>query len=69
MLTAAFFCSMADSLEAQNSSKFTAGKVSDIHPQGWLHSARWFTLDGRRLNGKPSEKGVYINNGIKIIIK
>jgi hypothetical protein len=29
----------------------------------------WFTLDGRRLSAKPSRAGVYINNGIKIVIK
>ena len=29
----------------------------------------WFTLDGNRLSGKPSAKGVYINNGKKIVIK
>ena len=29
----------------------------------------WFTLDGRRLNGKPTTKGVYINNGKKVFIK
>ena len=29
----------------------------------------WFTLDGQRLNGKPTAKGLYINNGHKIIIK
>ena len=29
----------------------------------------WYTLDGRRLNGKPSRAGVYINNGIKVVIK
>ncbi|MBR1499060.1 MAG: hypothetical protein IJ615_05465 [Bacteroidaceae bacterium] len=29
----------------------------------------WYTLDGRRLNGKPSRAGVYIYNGIKTIIK
>lgn len=29
----------------------------------------WYTLDGRRLAGKPSSKGIYINNGNKIIIK
>ena len=34
------------------------------------HSAdAWFTLDGRRLSGKPSVKGVYVNNGRKVIIK
>ena len=29
----------------------------------------WFTLDGRKLSGKPSVKGVYVNNGRKVIIK
>ena len=29
----------------------------------------WYTLDGNRLSGKPSAKGVYINNGKKIVIK
>ena len=33
------------------------------------NSDAWFTLDGRRLSGKPSRAGVYINNGIKIVIK
>ena len=32
-------------------------------------AAQWFTLDGRRLNGKPSRAGVYINNGNKVVIK
>ena len=29
----------------------------------------WYTLDGVKLNGKPTKKGIYINNGKKIIIK
>jgi len=29
----------------------------------------WYTLDGRRLSGKPSQKGVYINGGVKVVIK
>lgn len=29
----------------------------------------WYTLDGRRLNGKPTKKGMYIYNGKKIFIK
>ena len=29
----------------------------------------WFTLDGRRLSAKPLRAGVYINNGIKVVIK
>ena len=37
-----------------------------------LHSSLkegWYDLQGRRLNGKPTEKGIYINNGIKVVIK
>lgn len=29
----------------------------------------WYTLDGRRLFGKPTKTGIYINNGKKVIIK
>ena len=32
-------------------------------------NAAWYSLDGRRLSAKPSRAGVYINNGIKIVIK
>ena len=29
----------------------------------------WYSLDGRKLQGKPSRAGVYINNGIKRVVK
>ena len=29
----------------------------------------WYTIDGVRLSGKPSTKGIYINNGRKVVIK
>ena len=29
----------------------------------------WWTLDGTRLSGKPSQRGIYINNGKKVAIK
>ena len=29
----------------------------------------WYTLDGRKLNGKPAARGLYIHNGKKIIVK
>ena len=32
-------------------------------------SEAWYTLDGVRLSSKPSRKGIYINNGRKIVIK
>jgi len=30
---------------------------------------RWFDLSGRQLEGKPTQKGVYINKGKKAVIK
>ena len=29
----------------------------------------WFSLDGTKLDGKPTKSGVYINNGKKIVVK
>lgn len=40
----------------------TTGKMT-------FDSEAWYTLDGVRLSGKPSRKGIYINNGRKIVIK
>jgi len=30
---------------------------------------KWYTIDGRRLNGKPSRRGIYIFNNQKIVIR
>ena len=32
-------------------------------------SQGWYTLDGRKLNGKPTQKGIYVNGGRKVVIK
>ena len=32
-------------------------------------TAAWYTLDGRKLNAKPTTKGMYILNGKKVIVK
>ena len=29
----------------------------------------WYTLDGHQLIGKPTQRGIYINNGKKVIVK
>ena len=31
--------------------------------------AEWYSLDGRKLNGAPTEKGLYIINGKKVLVK
>lgn len=33
------------------------------------HPEEWYTLDGQKLNKKPSRKGLYILNGQKVVIK
>jgi hypothetical protein len=38
-------------------------KTGDITLDGW------YTMDGRKLEGKPTKKGLYINNGRKVAIK
>ena len=34
-----------------------------------LENAKWYTLDGLQLQGKPTKKGLYIVNGRKVIVK
>ncbi|UKK66837.1 beta strand repeat-containing protein [Prevotella communis] len=36
---------------------------------GEVTLGNWYTLDGTPLSGKPSAKGIYINNGKKMVIK
>ena len=36
---------------------------------GELSFDGWYTLDGVHLDGKPTKKGLYINNGKKVVIK
>ncbi len=33
------------------------------------NDATWYTLDGRRLAGKPTHKGIYVSNGKKTVIR
>lgn len=40
----------------------------DTHT-GELSFDGWYTLTGRKLSGKPTQKGIYINNGKKIVVK
>jgi hypothetical protein len=32
-------------------------------------NGEWYDLNGRKLNGKPAQKGIYIKNGKKIVVK
>ena len=45
--------------------------IISVHDSGFMvnGSDAWYTLDGRRLDGQPTAKGLYINNGKKVAIK
>lgn len=49
-----------------SSSEPTVISTTPIISEG---EAAWYTLDGRMLQSKPTQKGVYIMNGKKIVIK
>ena len=49
-----------------------SGSTTGIHAVDAITTQRndvWYSLDGRRLSGKPSAKGIYINNGRKVVIQ
>ena len=44
--------------------------IGTLHTQtGEVVLDGWYTLDGTRLSGQPTRKGIYVNNGEKVIIK
>ena len=45
--------------------------IKDIQNNGTMDRKNdiWYTIDGRKLNGKPSAKGLYINGVKKIMVK
>ena len=47
----------------------TTAIISHLSPLTSHLSDAWFDLNGRRLNGKPTAKGVYVNNGRKVMVR
>ena len=45
------------------------GTISTKTGEVTMDNEAWYSLDGRRIVGKPSTKGIYMNNGNKVIIK
>ena len=43
--------------------------VTTPFAQGEVGGETWFDLNGRRLIGQPSHKGIYLSNGKKIVVK
>ena len=47
----------------------TAIKTLDVESMKAYSVDGWYTLNGIKLQGVPTEKGIYINNGKKVVIK
>ena len=56
---------------------FGDGERNDINASGIITTNftnptnsgnEWYSLDGRKLNGKPTQRGIYINNGRKVAV-
>ena len=45
------------------------GEIDTQTGEVTLDTGSWYTIDGKKLNGRPTKKGLYINNGHKIVIK
>ena len=45
------------------------GESTEASPWGGLVGVAWYTLDGRKLDGRPGTKGLYIINGKKVVIE
>ena len=45
------------------------GISATLSDRGEMINDKWYTLDGRRLNGQPTTKGLYIHGGRKVLIK
>jgi hypothetical protein len=56
-------------LVSRNGETTAIGEIDTKTGKMTFDSEAWYTLDGVRLNGKPTKKGIYINNGKKIVIK
>jgi hypothetical protein len=45
------------------------GIIDSLSPTLSQGEGAWYSLDGRKLVGKPTQHGIYINNGKKVVIK
>ena len=43
--------------------------VKEVNEVIEVNDDSWYTLEGRKLNGKPTAKGIYVNKGHKVVIK
>ena len=43
--------------------------MTTVEAQTSATDGTWFTLDGKRLDGKPTRKGIYVRNGKKLVVQ
>lgn len=48
---------------------FDGGDATGVKEVKGVKDDTWYTIDGRKLSGKPTKKGIYIQNGKKHVIK
>ena len=56
-------------IDSIHNSQFTIHNSQSSMVNGQSDGWYWYSLDGRKQQGKPSCAGIYINNGIKVVIK
>ena len=59
----------AFSLDLSDETATGIAEVQTVPAPSISRNTGWYTLDGRRLQGQPTTKGLYINNGRKMIVK
>lgn len=47
----------------------TLTAIDAVEFNNMINGEGWYTIDGKKLNDAPTRKGVYINNGQKVVIK
>ena len=56
-------------LEELDGSTTAISNISADNATGKLNAEGWYTLNGVKLQSMPTQKGIYINNGKKVVIK
>ena len=63
------FCDFTDAMHSRSIIIVEDGATGIRLIDGDRADGDWYDLSGRRLSGKPASKGVYIQNGKKVVIK
>jgi hypothetical protein len=64
----AFVLNFGDDEDSESTGIIEVASPDPSSTGKWSASA-WYSLDGRKLCGKPTAKGIYIHNGQKVAIQ